>query len=64
MGIALHYGQQFGDWAQGLNELNGLVLAACVFGGLMIYAVCAFLLRCPEINSLLALAGIKLNKNG
>jgi putative peptidoglycan lipid II flippase len=64
MGITLHYGQQAGDWTQGLNKLNGLVLAACVAGGLMIYAVSAFLLRCPEINSLLALVGIKLNKNG
>jgi putative peptidoglycan lipid II flippase len=63
MGVALAYASTFGHWDQGLNKLNALVLAACVFGGLLIFAVSAFLLRCPEINSLLALVGIKLNKN-
>lgn len=62
MGMALAYGRSFGDWTQGLNKLNGLVLAACIFGGLLIFAVSAFLLRCPEIASLLAFAGFRPKK--
>ncbi|MBI5252771.1 MAG: murein biosynthesis integral membrane protein MurJ [Desulfomonile tiedjei] len=64
MGIALAYGRTFGQWPQGLNKLNGLVLAACIFGGLAIFALSALLLRCPEISSFLALAGIKRKEKG
>ncbi len=64
MGIALAYGRTYGIWEQGLTATNGLVLAACVFGGLAVFAVSAFLVRCPEIVSLLALAGFKSKRNG
>jgi putative peptidoglycan lipid II flippase len=64
MGGALLYGRTFGSWSAGLTMTNGLVLGACVMGGLVIFAVSVFILRCPELDSLLALVGIKRRNSG
>ncbi|AFM25543.1 murein biosynthesis integral membrane protein MurJ [Desulfomonile tiedjei] len=64
MGGALLYGRTFGTWPAGLTATNGLVLSGCVLGGLAIFAVSAFGLRCQELDSLLAIAGIKRQKSG
>jgi putative peptidoglycan lipid II flippase len=59
MGGALLYGRTFGAWSFGLTTVNALVLSACIMGGLVIFGVSVFVLRCPELESLLALVGIK-----
>lgn len=53
MGIFLTFLLGFGQWQYGLTTHNGIVLAACVFGGLLIFAISAHLLRCRELRSLI-----------
>jgi len=55
MGLVLAYGRTLGEWPLGLNLVNGLVLGACVLGGLVIFAVAAYLLRCTELRSMIRL---------
>jgi putative peptidoglycan lipid II flippase len=55
MGIPLAYGRTFGDWARGCTATNGLVLSGCIAVGLIAFAVAAYVLKCKEIHSLLAL---------
>jgi putative peptidoglycan lipid II flippase len=54
MGIALFFGRGFGDWSQGLITRNGLTLSLCIVGGLVVFTLLAYLLRCRELSSILS----------
>lgn len=64
MGLALAYGRTLGDWHLGLTLVNGLVLGACVLGGLAIFAVAAYLVRCSELRSMIRLVEGRLSGAG
>jgi len=53
MGLFLAFLMGWGQWELGLTLNNGVVLAACIFGGLLIFAAAAHLLRCRELRSLI-----------
>jgi putative peptidoglycan lipid II flippase len=55
MGALLVWGRSMGDWPLGLTKINGLVLFACVLGGLATFAVSAWAFRCRELRSLISL---------
>jgi putative peptidoglycan lipid II flippase len=52
MGFFLMFVRDYGHWQVGLTPSNGMVLAACVLGGLVIFAAAALLLGCKELRSL------------
>jgi len=64
MALLLLYGRVLGEWSQGLTFLNGLVLAVCVLGGIVLFAVAAYVMRCPELSSILSLVRGRFSGNG
>lgn len=54
MGGVLMYTRTLGHWSQGLTLANLVVLSVSVLGGAVVYAVGAYVLRCPEVQSLLS----------
>lgn len=52
MGLFLVYGSSLGNWTLALTSHNGLVLAGCVVGGLAVFGISAWLLRCKELRTL------------
>lgn len=59
MGVALWYVRPLGNWSQGLTPWNFAVLAASVFGGLAVFAISAYLLRCRELKSLISFVAMR-----
>ncbi len=59
MGALLLWGRSIGDWPLGLTRVNGLVLCACVFGGLGTFAVSSWIFRCRELRSLMNLIKVR-----
>ncbi len=59
MGALLLWGRSIGDWPLGLTRLNGLVLSACVLGGLVTFAVSSWFFRCRELRSLMNLINVR-----
>ena len=55
MGIALFFGRGFGDWSLGLTARNALTLSLCIVGGLVMFTLSAYLLRCRELSSILSI---------
>jgi putative peptidoglycan lipid II flippase len=55
MGCFLYVLEPYGNWDLGLTKWNALVISGCIFGGLVIFFVSAFLLRCKELQSALNL---------
>lgn len=55
MGIVLVICRPLGEWSSGFNLHNLAILGLCVFGGLAVFAVSAYVVGCREINSLIAL---------
>ncbi|MEW6533428.1 MAG: murein biosynthesis integral membrane protein MurJ [Thermodesulfobacteriota bacterium] len=55
MAVMLLYVQGFADWKLGFTLWNGLILAALVLGGLLIFLAGAHLLRAPEVRFLFGL---------
>jgi len=55
MGVFLLWASSMGDWTLGLTAANLLVLSGCVLGGLVVFGVSAWALRCRELKSLLRL---------
>lgn len=63
MGILLYYVRDSGNWHLGLNVHNGLILCACVGGGLAIFSVAAYLFRCQELRSMINLVRTRLTRS-
>jgi putative peptidoglycan lipid II flippase len=59
MGALLVWGSSIGDWPLGLTKLNGLVLSACVLGGLATFAASSWLFGCRELRSLMNLIKVR-----
>ncbi|MBI4964858.1 MAG: murein biosynthesis integral membrane protein MurJ [Desulfomonile tiedjei] len=55
MGGFLFYSRSFGTWEQGLNFVNGPVLAGCIIGGLVIYGAASYLLGGRELKAMFSL---------
>jgi len=55
MGMILFFARGFGDWSQGLTTRNALTLSLCIVGGLVMFTVSAYLLRCRELSSILSI---------
>jgi putative peptidoglycan lipid II flippase len=62
MGIYLVWVRHLGDWSLGLHARNGLILCACIGGGLVVFSVAAYLLRCPELRSIINIVRTKLTR--
>jgi len=62
MGVFLFFLKDLGTWEHGLTSTNGLVLAGCVFGGLVIYGVVSYLAGSRELRSVLSLLRETLKK--
>ncbi len=56
MGAPLVYVRTLSQWSEGLTVTNGLILAGCVLGGLILFLIACAVLRTPELKSLLALS--------
>ncbi len=54
MGVFLAYTRTLGAWELGLTSRNLLCLLGSVVGGLVVFVVCAYLLRSREIASLVS----------
>jgi putative peptidoglycan lipid II flippase len=52
MGLFLMFVKDYGHWQAGLTPSNGMVLAACVLGGVIIFVATALLIGCRELRSL------------
>ncbi|MCA1960391.1 MAG: murein biosynthesis integral membrane protein MurJ [Desulfomonile sp.] len=55
MGLFLVWARGLADWGLGLTAHTGLILVVCVGGGTLLFALAAYVLRCPELRGLLAL---------
>jgi len=55
MGILVYYVRSFGEWSRGLTAGNALTLSLCIVGGLIIFTLSVYLLRCRELKSLLSI---------
>ena len=55
MGVFLLYVRIYGNWEHALTSKNLLVLAICVIGGLAVFLLSAYLLRCRELHAMLQL---------
>lgn len=64
MGLCLVYGRTLGAWEVGLTPTNGLVLSGCIVGGFLIFTVAAYLLRCGELRSMLAMVSSRSEETG
>jgi len=62
MGIYLVWVRHLGDWSLGLHARNGLILCACIGGWLVVFSVAAYLLRCPELRSIINIVRTKLTR--
>jgi putative peptidoglycan lipid II flippase len=52
MGVFLVLMREFGLWSQGINWENLAVLLACVMGGVGVYGICAYFLKCEQMRSI------------
>lgn len=55
MALMLLYVRGFADWRLGFTLWNGLILAALILGGLLIFLAETHLLRAPEVRFLFGL---------
>ncbi len=55
MGAYLYFAMTVGHWERGFNKANAMALLVCVFGGLTVFTVVAYLLKCKELQSILTL---------
>ena len=63
MGGFLFFSRSSGMWELGLTSKNGLVLAGCVFGGLVVYVMASYLLGARELRSVFSLLREMLKKS-
>jgi putative peptidoglycan lipid II flippase len=52
MGVFLLLMRELGLWSQGINWKNLAVLLACVMGGVGVYGICAYVLKCEQMKSI------------
>ncbi len=60
MSLGLYFGAMLGHWQEGTSFYNILILALLIGGGVLIFAVMAYILRCDELADVIGVLARKV----